>query len=114
MVTADGAPPWAVERLLRELSAERLLSLDEVERRLSWSPGSLMELVSGRVAVSFADFEPVLAALGKRPVEMLVRLHGMAPGDLGLSLPARDPRFEESRSALRKAMTRRSAQGRSG
>jgi transcriptional regulator with XRE-family HTH domain len=114
MAEVDAAPPWAVERLIRELLAELLLGSEELERRLGWSPGRLGELMEGRTAVGFADLMPVLEALGKPPVELLARLYNLSPGDFGLFLPSLSPRFEESRRVLREAIRRRSADGRSG
>jgi hypothetical protein len=113
MVTAE-APPWPLPALLRALLDERLLTEEELEHRLGWREGGVDDLLAGERVLGFAELLQVLAILELQPAELLARLYGLPPGELGVAMPPPDPSFEESRTALREAMRRRSTRGRSG
>ena len=106
--------------LLRELIVQSGASLDRVEQLLGWAPGRLLDLLDGRLRLSFEDVLEILPLLNTTPTDFFAWLYGFDPKDPGMaagstaaaSSPAQrmmDRRFETSLRVVRDAVSRRAA-----
>ena len=106
--------------LLRELIVQSGASLDRVEQLLGWAPGRLLDLLDGRLRLSFEDVLEILPLLNTTPTDFFAWLYGFDPKDpAGLAgsvaaaaSPAQrmmDRRFETSLRVVRDAVARRAA-----
>ena len=107
--------------LLRELIVQSGVSLEKVEQRLGWVPGRLLDLLEGRLRLSFEDVLEILPLLNTTPTDFFAWLYGFDPKDengMAGTLPAAaaspaqrvmERRFETSLRVVRDAVARRSA-----
>lgn len=105
--------------LLRELIVQSGASLDRVEQLLGWAPGRLLDLLEGRLRLSFEDVLEILPLLNTTPTDFFAWLYGFDPKDpaaLAASAAAATPaqrmmdrRFETSLRVVRDAVARRAA-----
>lgn len=106
--------------LLRELIVQSGTSLDWVEQRLGWAQGRLLDLLDGRLRLSFEDVLEILPLLNTTPTDFFAWLYGFDPKDpsgTAASAPAAavpaqramERRFETSLRVVREALARRAA-----
>ncbi|HEY9420587.1 MAG TPA: helix-turn-helix domain-containing protein [Thermoanaerobaculia bacterium] len=107
--------------LLRELIVQSGVSLDRVEQRLGWAPGRLLDLLDGRLRLSFEDVLEILPLLNTTPTDFFAWLYGFDPKDengvaanslAATASPAQrviERRFETSLRVVREAVARRAA-----
>ncbi|HEV2846547.1 MAG TPA: hypothetical protein VG477_16955 [Thermoanaerobaculia bacterium] len=107
--------------LLRELIVQSGTSLDRVEHLLGWAQGRLLDLLDGRLRLSFEDVLEILPLLNTTPTDFFAWLYGFDPKDpsaaaaeaaTAATSPAQrviDRRFEASLRVVREAVSRRAA-----
>lgn len=107
--------------LLRELIVQSGTSLDRIEQRLGWGEGRLLDLLDGRLRLSFEDVLEILPLLNTTPTDFFAWLYGFEPREEtaaagapagGASSPAQravERRFEASLRVVRDAVSRRAA-----
>jgi hypothetical protein len=106
--------------LLRELIVQSGTSLDRVEQLLGWGQGRLLDLLDGRLRLSFEDVLEILPLLNTTPTDFFAWLYGFDPKDpsaaadaaTAATSPAQrviDRRFEASLRVVRDAVSRRAA-----
>lgn len=105
--------------LLRELIVQSGTSLDRIELRLGWGEGRLLDLLDGRLRLSFEDVLEILPLLNTTPTDFFAWLYGFEPREAtaaagvpagGASSPAQraiERRFEASLRVVRDAVSRR-------
>lgn len=107
--------------LLRELIVQSGASLDRMEQRLGWEQGRLLDLLDGRLRLSFEDVLEILPLLNTTPTDFFAWLYGFEPREesgVAAGAPpggtsssptqrAMDRRFEASLRVVRDAVTRR-------
>lgn len=109
--------------LLKELIVQSGVSLDRVETRLGWGPGRLLDLLDGRLRLSFEDVLEILPLLNTTPTDFFAWLYGFEPRDEGGAVAGAPPdgapsspsqraverRFEASLRVVRDAVSRRAS-----
>jgi hypothetical protein len=110
--------------LLRELTVQNGARLEVLEQRLGWQPGRLLDLLEGRLRLSFEDVLEVLPLLSTTPSDFFAWLYGFDARDgepAGREGAARasvegdqapqavDRRFEASLRVVRSSLARRRA-----
>jgi hypothetical protein len=110
--------------LLRELTVQNGARLEVLEQRLGWQPGRLLNLLEGRLRLSFEDVLEILPLLSTTPSDFFAWLYGFDARDGepageegaaralmegGPAPQAVDRRFEASLRVVRSSLARRRA-----